>query len=366
MTNIPEQMRVLTVRPGEPDSLGIEAQPVPQPGAGQALVRMLELGIDGTDNEVIEGGSGKPPAARERMIVGHESFGQVVAVSPEVEGLRVGDLVVATVRRPDPAATQPDLCLTKQLDMCPEGTYLERGIQGEDGYAAEYYVERVEYLIRVPPALRHVAVLTEPTSIALKGIERAWHFQSEFEWRPRKALVTGGSLALLGAMLLRERGLEVTFIARSGPESSKAKLVEAMGGRYVQSDKRPLGELLAGERFDFIFEGTGVPALVFQSLCMLSANGVLCAAGLPSSSQKLTISADCVGLEMVLGNRIFFGTVNSNRGHFERALEAMERLEKAHPGLLERVITGRLPLENYSAALNEVDIKNILVLDEQG
>jgi threonine dehydrogenase-like Zn-dependent dehydrogenase len=139
-----------------------------------------------------------------------------------------------------------------------------------------------------------------------------------------------------------------------------------MGGRYVQSDKRPLGELLAGERFDFIFEGTGVPALVFQSLCMLSANGVLCAAGLPSSNQKLTITADCVGLEMVLGNRIFFGTVNSNRGHFERALEAMGRIEQTQPGLLERVITGRLPLEDHRKALDEVDIKNILVLGEPG
>jgi len=45
------------------------------------------------------------------------------------------------------------------------------------GFLTEFYVEEPRYLIKVPPALRHVGVLLEPTSVAEKGVLQAYEIQ---------------------------------------------------------------------------------------------------------------------------------------------------------------------------------------------
>ena len=85
-------------------------------------------------------------------------------------GLRAGDLVVSTVRRPCPDACPA--CRVDQSDMCLTGNYSERGIKGLHGFMAERYVETPRYLIRVDEALRKLAVLFEPMSVVEKGIEQ--------------------------------------------------------------------------------------------------------------------------------------------------------------------------------------------------
>lgn len=65
-----------------------------------------------------------------------------------------------------------------------------------------------------------------------------------------------------------------------------------------------------------------------------------------------------------LENRIFFGTVSSNRGHFERTLVAMADIEVKFPGLIARVITERLPFEDYPRVLTKGGIKKVLTVHE--
>lgn len=246
-----------------------------------------------------------------------------MAIAPEVTSVREGDLVTATVRRPCSERCPP--CASGQVDLCSTGHYVERGIAGADGYAADFYVEHVEWLVPLPPALRHVGVLTEPLSIALKGIERVYAFQAALEWQPRRALGIGaGSLGLLAALVLREHGLAVAAVDRVGPQHPKVELVRRMGGTYFQADGRVLSVVLNGVwPFDLIFDAAGVSSLIFQAMCLLDFNGVLCVAGLPEGNQTLTVPADCIGLEMVLENRIFFGTV--------RACSFFERSCGMHP-----------------------------------
>jgi len=54
-----------------------------------------------------------------------------------------------------------------------EGNYKECGIKGAHGFLREYITEQPQFLIRVPPELRRAGVLTEPMSIATKGIDQA-------------------------------------------------------------------------------------------------------------------------------------------------------------------------------------------------
>ena len=90
-------MRAIAVKRGEsrPRLLDI---PRPEPQEGEALVRTLRVGIDGTDHEVIAGSHGAFPENEEYQILGHEAVGVVV----DANGTDVpeGELVVPTVRRP--------------------------------------------------------------------------------------------------------------------------------------------------------------------------------------------------------------------------------------------------------------------------
>src|SRR3954470_5184224 len=68
----------------------------------EVKVRSLEVGICGTDKEICKYKYGLPPAGSEYLVLGHESLGEVIEVGSAVRGLKVGDLVVPSVRRPCP------------------------------------------------------------------------------------------------------------------------------------------------------------------------------------------------------------------------------------------------------------------------
>jgi threonine dehydrogenase-like Zn-dependent dehydrogenase len=94
-------MRAITVVPGQQGSVALMDVPEPPPGDGPVLVQAQAIGICGTDLEIINGEYGWAPPGQERLIIGHESLGQV-AEAPPGSGFAVGDLVVGIVRRPDP------------------------------------------------------------------------------------------------------------------------------------------------------------------------------------------------------------------------------------------------------------------------
>jgi len=162
-------MRAITVVPGAPGSERLEERPEPVPGEGELLVEMIELGVCGTDAEILAGDHGAPPPGSDRLVLGHESLGRV-RHAPPGGGIVAGDLVAGIVRRPDP---EPCPCCARgDFDMCRNGRYRERGIKDLDGYGAELVVVEREFAVRLDPSLASVGVLTEPTSVVAKAWEQ--------------------------------------------------------------------------------------------------------------------------------------------------------------------------------------------------
>src|SRR2546425_12906760 len=97
-------MRAIAVTPGKPHSIHLRDVPKPSvdevPGGRGVLVKVLRVGVDGTDKEINEAQYGEAPPGDDFLILGHESLGRVEKVGPAVHEVRAGDLVVATVRRP--------------------------------------------------------------------------------------------------------------------------------------------------------------------------------------------------------------------------------------------------------------------------
>lgn len=340
-------MKAITVSPGVPRSGALREVPAPSAGPGEALVRLLDVGIDGTDAEIDDGLYGQAPAGDDYLIIGHESLGRVEQVARGVSGVKPGDLVVATVRRPGGCPN----CLAGESDMCLDGNYAERGIKGRHGFMAEYYAESPAFLVTVPAALRPFAVLLEPMTVVEKGIVQSFEIQRRMRWAPKTALILGaGTIGLFAAMLLRNQGLDVTVAGREDPRapSLKLEILETVGARYLSSAVDPILELPSRlGNVDLIIEATGSSQVVFDAMQILGINGVLCLLGITGGSRTISVPADEINLAMVLGNKTVFGSVNANRRYFELGVRHFGEFERRWPGLLSRLITKRLPLEAF-------------------
>jgi threonine dehydrogenase-like Zn-dependent dehydrogenase len=309
---------------------------------------VLRVGVDGTDKEINAAEYGAAPPGQEILVLGHESFGRVVEVGPNVTELAPGDYAVATVRRPGRSLYD----LIGLQDMTTDDTYFERGISLRHGFLSEYYVDDADYIVRIPSALREVGVLLEPTTVVEKGIHQAYEIQRRLRvWRPRRAAVMGaGTIGILATMALRLRGLEVAVFARSPKPNRNAELVEEIGARYHAAEEQPL--LVEAKRvggFDLIFEATGSSAVVFDAMQALGKNGVLVLSSVTGGDRRIEVPADRINLDFVLGNKVMMGTVNAAREHFEMGVKDMAQAEAQHGGWLGKLLTHPVRgLENYA------------------
>lgn len=355
-------MAAVAVLPGQRDSLHVRDD-VPRPRArgAEVLVRVLETGLCGTDRDIHRGLYGEAPFGSDYLVLGHESLGRV-EWCPEDSGLGAGDLVVPTVRRACPENCRA--CVSDQNDMCITGHFRERGIRGLHGFMCEAYTESPQYLIRLPEALRASAVLMEPLSIVEKGVEQALRFHQRLTWQPRKAVVLGaGTVGLLAALVLRLRGLDVHVASRNPEGSARDSLLREAGIRYTSTAAAPIESLRQRVgRIDIVFEATGATAVVAPSMGILGPNGVCVLSSITPGEERVEMDLAAWNREMVLGNKLVFGTVNAGRRHFEAGVRDMEAAEQRFPGWLSRLITRRLPYTDARRALEKrrEDVKTVL------
>jgi glucose 1-dehydrogenase len=352
-------MKAVAVIPGKPDSIHLREVPRPRmedvPNGRGILVKILRVGVDGTDKEINSAEYGAPPPGDDYLILGHESFGRVEAVGPAVTQFKPGDYVAATVRRP--GSSIYDAIGT--YDMTTDDTYYERGINLLHGFLTEFYVDDAEYIVKVPPTLREIGVLLEPFTVVQKGITQAYEAQRRLRvWRPRKAAVTGaGTIGLLAALALKLRGLDVTVFARQPKPSFRADLLSRIDVRYVSTAETPIleAEKMYGP-FDLVFEATGSSQVVFKSMQALAKNGVLVLSSVTGGDNKVEVPADKINLDFVLGNKLAVGTVNANREYFESGVRDMALGEAMYAGWLHELLTHPVEgLDSYHEAFNKLE-----------
>ena len=348
-------MKALAVFPGQPNSLHLTELPKPSldeiPNGRGVLVRVLRVGVDGTDKEINAAEYGAAPAGYDFLVIGHEGFGQVEAVGPAVTEVRPGDFVVATVRRPGTSIY--DRIGTS--DMTTDDVYFERGINLRHGYLTEYYVDDAEFIVRIPKGLCEVGVLLEPLTVVEKGIAQAYEIQRRLRvWRPKKAAVMGaGTIGLLAALVLRLRGLDVTVFGQRQAPYRNSELLRHIDARYVSTKSMTVIEGAAAYGpFDVIFEATGFSPVVFDAMQALGKNGALVLSSVTGGDRHVDAPSDKINLEFVLGNKVMVGTVNANREYFERGVQDMALAEAEYAGWLGQLLTHPVRgLENFSELL---------------
>ncbi len=353
-------MKAIVCIPGT-TKLQVVKRPEPKISApDEVKLRVLQVGICGTDREEASGGRSKAPAGRKELVLGHEMFGQVVEIGKEVSRVKPGDYAVFTVRRGCGTCLP---CKMNRPDMCRTGAYHERGIWGLDGYQTEYVVDREQYVVRVPEGLEAVGVLCEPLSVAEKAIDEAVRLQQARlpdapatpDWLyGRTCLVAGlGPIGLLAALILRLRGAEVYGLDIVDEGTSRPDWLEHIGGKYTDGRKVPPDKVDDTLRpMELIFESTGVAALELNLLDALAPNGVYALTGIPGGERPLELPGAELIRQLVLDNQVMVGSVNAARDHYQMAVDDLEQARMRWGEHVNKLITHRYAPVEYDTALS--------------
>ncbi|MFN7595286.1 MAG: alcohol dehydrogenase catalytic domain-containing protein, partial [Cereibacter sp.] len=233
---------VQLVRHGGPEALvWRDDLPVPQPGPGEVLVRVLAAGVNATDINTRtgwyggDGAAGWAGALDFPRIQGSDLCGRVVALGAGVDGLALGARVICPTNQSEPTAQNP-------LHFVAIGSEY-------DGAFAQYCLVPARHLHDVTAsALSDVEIGAMPCAYgtAANLLARAGVGAGE------RVLVTGasGGVGLAAMQLALLRDAEVTGQAR--PE--KAGVLRAAGAAVLDRDATP-----APRGFDVVIDVVGGP-----------------------------------------------------------------------------------------------------------
>jgi glucose 1-dehydrogenase len=371
-------VKAVAVFPGSHEVKVIEQEDPRLSQPDQVMLRMMDVGICGTDKEICSFEYGTPPPGDDHLVIGHESLAEIVQVGSAVERLRVGDLVVPSVRRPCPHPSCLP-CRSGHQDYCSTGDFRERGIKEAHGYMAEYVVDHEQYMNLVPPGLRDIAVLAEPLTIAEKALAQIfWLMRYRPPWldpqtppeergRGLSALVLGlGPVGLLGAMTLAAAGFTTYVYSREEPPNPRIDLVTAIGATYVSTQTTTFPQLAEQiGNIDLVYEAVGHSHFALQGLQALGTNGIFVLTGVPGLQDFIQADPARLMRDMVLKNQVLLGTVNAGPEAFAAALRDLDAFRRRWPAVVRTLIAGRYPPEQAPELIlgRPGGIKSVIAFD---
>ena len=313
------------------------------PGNGEVLCRTIELGICGTDRDILNSRQPEVPESCDYLILGHECLAQVEQIGSGVDTLFPGQFVVPLVRRPTGI---PEV----RVDLASPGTFIERGILGSHGFSSPFWLDQPDYLLPVPDDIICLAVLVEPISIAEKGINEAVLIQharlgvSTWLDAPPRVLVTGmGPIGFATVIACRSREWPVTMYGRDPSDSFRAQLVRNLGSSYtttLESASEQNG--ISDNPFDLILDCTGSEEVILRTAGNLSPRGVMVWLGSSRHAEPKMQNLAPLIRQMLVRNNIVIGSVNSAPRDFQDALMHLSKMQRTHSSDLLDLITDRV------------------------
>jgi 2-desacetyl-2-hydroxyethyl bacteriochlorophyllide A dehydrogenase len=314
---------VLLEAPGRSRLLDIDP---PEPGPGQALVRIAAAGICGSDRELYRGG--RPEGYRKYPIVpGHEWSGTIEAVGPGCDTALVGR---PTVGESFVNCQVCDRCREGETNLC-QAAYDEIGFT-RPGAFADHLLIPARLLHPLPPGTDLAqAALLEPAAVAAAAALRAEVLTGE-----RVGVVGGGSIGLLVTRFLA--ALSPGELIVSDLRAERERAARESGA----TDFRPPSEL-AGLELDVVVETAGAGDSAATSIGTLRRGGRLVLAGIPSGTPA-GLSPSLI-VERQLGITSVFGASSAAWSHAVRAF-------LTGTVSLSGIVTHSLGLEEYVDALD--------------
>lgn len=299
----------------------------PLPDKGEALIRVLMVGICNTDIEITKGYMGFTG------IPGHEFVGFVEEINAEDQSL-LGKRVVGDINC---ACGEPscEYCRVALGRHCPKRTTL--GIANRNGAFAEYLTLPIENLLLVPENVSNeMATLCEPLAAGFEILE-----QVKITPTDEVLIVGDGKLGILINHAVSTTGAKITHV---GKHPDKLELVKANGSQTVLLDQMPK------KQYDIVIEATGSASGFNFSLSHTKPRGILVLKSTIASSQNIDMTSVVVNEITVIGSRC---------GLFQPALDYLERGVDLSP-LISVVFPFEKALEAFEAAKTKGAMKVML------
>lgn len=303
--------------------------PCPQPAAQEALVKIHNCGICGSDLHFYHGSAPAP-----RACLGHEIAGEVVAVGDAVERVRPGDLVAV---EPLLVCRQCPVCLRGDYQLCP---WLQIIGFHRDGGFAEYLVLPEYALYRLPEAVDTVVgVLTEPLAVGVHAVRLA-----QIRGGERVLVLGAGTIGLLAIAAARAAGAGEVWVTARHPQQAAAAR-ELGASHCFGSDEDEVLESTQHQPVDVVIETVGGEAeTLAQAIQFVRPGGQVAVLGVFSKPPVIN------ALALMMKEVRLFGSMTYGRDGSHSDFDTALQILAAQPEAFRKLVTHRLPLPDITRA----------------
>jgi len=246
-------------------------------GPYEALVRVVAVGICGSDMHYYQHGRIGDNVVRASMILGHEAAGEVIAVGDEVRGVVPGDRVAI---EPGYTCRRCEFCKSGRYNLCPDVIFM--ATPPIDGAFCDYVAWPADHLFKLPEQLSYEeGAMMEPLAVGVHAVRRA-------------AVSLGDSVAVLGAgpiglvtlQAARAAGAALTIVTDVIP--FRLQMATQLGATHALDAKddvvEAVEELTAGRGVDVVVDCVGLPETVRQATEIARRGGHIQAVGLTAAT----------------------------------------------------------------------------------
>jgi len=337
---MPKMMKAAVVH-GFRKPLEIEEVPVPAPGPGEVLVKVIATGVCHTDLHAADGDW--PVKPQPPFIPGHEGAGIVAAVGSGVSRLREGD--------PVGVAWLHDAC--GACEYCETGWETLCESQHNTGYSvngsfAEYVIGAAPYVGRLPASCNYaeIAPILCAGVTTYKGIK-------ETEVRPGEWIAISG-VGGLGHIAIQYAKAMGCHVAAIDVTEEKLALARAFGAEVAVNARLPdaaaqVVKQTGGGAHGVLVTAVSPPAFS-QALQMVRRKGTVGLVGLPPGEfatpifdvvlKRITLRGSIVGGRKDLAEAIAFAAESKIRVEISKA--KLEDINSIFAGLRAGTINGRM------------------------
>jgi L-iditol 2-dehydrogenase len=261
-----------------PKNITIEERPVPEPGAGEVLVRVQSVGVCGSDTHYYDHGRIGRFVVEAPLVLGHEAAGTVVGLGPGAARLRVGQRVSIEPGVPDLTCNQ---CLSGRYNLCPNMRFF--ATPPIDGAFAEYVVVHEAFAHPVPDMITDdAAALLEPLSVGV------WACQKGRVSAGSRVLITGaGPIGLVSVQTALAFGATEVVVSDVNPvrlalaqELGATAVVDAREKSVTDLDRPP----------QVLLECSGYPPAISEAIRALDRAGRAVLVGMGGDEIPLPLS----------------------------------------------------------------------------
>lgn len=333
-------LQAIMVRPGE---IEFNKADVPELRDGEVLVKMMRIGVCGSDIHVYHG---KHPYTSYPVVQGHEISGEIVKVAEDVRGLYAGDKVTI---QPQVVCGSCYSCRHGNYHICDNLKVM--GFQ-TTGMASEYFAVSSEKVLKLPNSMSFdEGAIVEPVAVACHALRR-----SGLDLQDKKILVLGaGPIGNLVAQAAKAKGagkVVITDISQFRLDLAKECGIDVAINTMQQDFGLAVEQEFGTDKADLILECVGTQATM---------TGAVNNARKGSDIIVVGVYPDEVSVNMGLVQDRELRLIGTLMYKEEDYIEAIELLSNGKI-ITEKIITNHFKFKDYDLAYKLIEEKKDKVM----